>query len=824
MFTGKNLNFNLIRNSIKFSELASTYGVHFENNKAQCPFHSEKTASFHNYGDHAYCFGCGKKVDVIELEAHFNDVSRRRAAQSLMGKYKLESKSDANEDSVKYKRKLIAKRLLKRIAEVANKELNKNPDLYAYIKQRGLSEVDIDKYQIGYIPEDGINLSSIIKFNNEIEIAEQIGLIKSKKFAFKNRIILPVWAFGEIVYLTTRSVANEEPKYIHLKNSELLTKSIAFSENLSKDYCIVAEGIFDAIAFLKAGFPACALLGVNPGKNCKNELKKALAKLHFCFDSDQAGKAASYELAKELKGSIMTLNKKVDADEVLLKYGTTKFKQIVKRSIKNSRYYLNIVISEESFSDAIIMVASTESQPDKAKATNMLLEKYNGLGITEDVLGNLIDLAAKRDGKSKPKSASKEDNESYRGYFEGLVDLVEYKGEIHYLTKYEKELKIESCHEINGQTCYPPPFESRPPELILPRAENVLKHYKNDSDSQLYDDLIKHHKKISELPSDSHYILLVAWVFHTYLLDKFSYSPYIWLYALAERGKSRTGKGCIYIAYRGHHDISLREAHLIRWANDWKASLFLDIADIRKKAKSENSEDILYQRFESGATVTRVLYPEKGAYEDMVHYKIFGSTIVATNEPLHELLESRAIQINMPESDKTFEEDLDPKMFLELKERLVAFRARYLDKQLPDRAKPARGRLGDMLKPFSQILAQVKPEDEGCFQELVDVIQNTKMEEKSQSFEGKLFKTILDLEDRIKGGLLSVKVITKYYNSALDEKFKIDARNVGHAITKLGFDRVHKENGAYIVWDEGKINNLKKRFGLQDYKPRFSKF
>ena len=825
MYRAKRTNFNLIRNSVSFSELASEYGVLFENNKAICPFHEEKTPSLHDYGEYGYCFGCGKRVDVIDLEAYFNELSPIRAAKSLMKRFNLEIKGDRDENYELSKRKKLAKRLLRRFSVEANAELIKNANVQNYLNQRGLNEVDLSKYLIGYIPQKGLNLSKIIKFKSEIEIAKEIGLLESDNVNFKNRIILPVWSFGEITYITTRSFDGEEPKYLHLKNSDLISKPIAFSENLSQENCIVTEGVFESIAFLKAGYPACALLGVNLGEKCKNDLDRATANIYFCFDSDQAGIKASYNLAKEFKGSIMNLNKDMDADEVLLKFEMKKFKQIVKRSIKESQYYLDMVIAKENLNDAINIVAGIESQVEKGKATNQLFEKYENLGFTKVSIGELVEKARKGDSCSDAKSnIEKANSNTFIAHFEGLVDLVDYQGEVNYLIKDKDELIIKSSYEHDGIILYPPEKGDKPPDLVMPRAEEVVKYYKSDSDSKLYDDLLTHHKAISELPSDKYYILLALWVLHTYLIEKCKYSPYLWLYALAERGKTRTGKGCIYIAYRGHHDISLREAHLFRWSSHWRASLFLDVADIKKKAISENSLDILLQRFEQGGNVSRVMNPDRGPFKDMVHYEIYGPTIIATNEPVDELLESRAIQINMPESNKIYEVDLDPYMFRGLKERLVAFRARNMYKRFPERSKPARGRLGDILKPYSQILALVKPEEEVSFQELVDVLQNTKMEEKSQSFEGKIFKTIIDLEDRIKGGLLSVKSITKRYNSTLEEKFRIDVRKVGHVITKLALDRKHKEDGAYIVWDEEKIKNLKMRFGLLNYEPRSKRF
>ena len=98
--------------------------------------------------------------------------------------------------------------------------------------------------------------------------------------------------------------------------------------------------------------------------------------------------------------------------------------------------------------------------------------------------------------------------------------------------------------------------------------------------------------------------------------------------------------------------------------------------------------------------VPRVIYPEKGPYLDTVYFSIFGPTIIATNENIHRILESRAVHINLLEARRRFENDVIPEQSLELKERLTAFRARHLGDTLPELLKPVPGRLGDIIKPL----------------------------------------------------------------------------------------------------------------------------
>lgn len=144
--------------------------------------------------------------------------------------------------------------------------------------------------------------------------------------------------------------------------------------------------------------------------------------------------------------------------------------------------------------------------------------------------------------KSAPKGV-------YTAQFDGLVDLVEDNGAVAFLVKTDAQLQVCSQVERDGTLYLPPPKDQIP--WVLPRGEEVLRHYQADTDAVLYDDLLSYHKGISELPHEDDYDLLASWDIHTYLLEQFQYTPILWLFAVPERGKSRTGKGIIYVAYRG---------------------------------------------------------------------------------------------------------------------------------------------------------------------------------------------------------------------------------------------------------------------------------
>lgn len=419
-------------------------------------------------------------------------------------------------------------------------------------------------------------------------------------------------------------------------------------------------------------------------------------------------------------------------------------------------------------------------------------------------------------GVQLPNSSKPDVEAVYRARFEGLIDLVEHKGEVKFLVKEGDKLLILPHVKRDGELYSPPPKKKIP--WLLPRGEEVEKYYRTDTDARLYDDLLAYHKAVSELPSEEYYDLLVAWDFHSYVLEAVRYTPYIWLFAIPDRGKSRTGKGLIYVAYRGIHVESLREAYLVRLAEEFQGSIFFDVADIMKKAEREGSEDVLLHRYEKGGTVPRVNKPDQPFGTE--YYCVFGTTIIATNEAVSDKLESRTIQINMPETERQFENDVTPEGALPLKERLVAFRARHLGESLPDILKPASRRLGDILKPLQQIIRLVKPEREAVFLNLVRQLEEERQTARADSYEAEIFRAVIGLvgavnSHPVKGDLLAVQAITDKLNERRSEKRQLGSKGVGRKLTAMGFKKEHLENGAHIVWLEDTIELLKKRYGVQ---------
>lgn len=417
------------------------------------------------------------------------------------------------------------------------------------------------------------------------------------------------------------------------------------------------------------------------------------------------------------------------------------------------------------------------------------------------------------------QAIGEEDKPIISANFPGLVDLVSENDGTAFLIKDKDALRIEFKYIVDGIEHIPP---QQVPWLLV-SGKAVIEHYQRLSEGtepseglrRLYEDILNYFKAISDLPHEGYYHLLTTWVFHTYLTEPCQYSPIISFYAIAERGKTRTGKGMIYIARRGLHVQTLREAYILRACHDLNATLFFDVMDLWKKAEQNGSEDIILSKFEKGLTVPRVNNPDRGPHRDTTYYNVFGPTVIATNESVHRILETRALQVSMQEGTKTYNNDVTPEQALDLKARLLAFRAYFIDKALPEVPKPVSGRLGDITRPLLQIIRVVHPKQEVILIKLIGELNQQRMLEKSESIEATIIKIICSLENSVVTGKLSISDITSSHNSGKPEKYHSSNTSIGRRISAMGFEKVRLNDGSMaIYYDKEKINKLKDKYGL----------
>lgn len=415
-------------------------------------------------------------------------------------------------------------------------------------------------------------------------------------------------------------------------------------------------------------------------------------------------------------------------------------------------------------------------------------------------------------------SSEKPRKPKYTALFDGLVDLVDDSGRLAFLTIEDGELSVLHEVEIDGETYIPPPRKKLPCSLVFASSVDVLEEYERLMatpgvyERELYDNLVQYFQAASELPNENYYGVLALWTLHTYLHEQANFSPIICLYAVPERGKSRTGHAMSYAAFRGWYTESLREAYIFRMTKYFGGSIFFDVRDIWNKTLKEGSDDILLQRFQKGATIPRVNNPDRGPFEDTDYYPVYGPTVIGTNVAPHLILDSRSISIAMPEASREYAQEITGDMAMSLKPNLVAFKAKYMEAGLPDVEKPSGGRLGDIMKPLLQVLQAVAPDEEEAFMDVIRDQEGQRLIERSESIEAEVVRAVVELVDLGDPEWLAVKTITDHLNEHRTERRSLTTGGVGKRLKALGLEKRRVSTGTEIRRDEILLEGLCQKY------------
>ena len=355
-----------IKNRIKLSEIISKKVILKKKSENSfiglCPFHSEKTPSFHVHDEKQFyhCFGCEKHGDIFSFTMEVDNIdfySALKYLASLIG-LTLNNKSHQNISfQNKYKTLDLSSKFF--IETLNNK---KNKKVLDYLNKRGLNKEICQEFLIGFAPSKNYD-SQLIDFLkskniNEEELIE-IGLAKKKYNNlygyFYDRIMIPIVSTnGKIIAFGGRSTNSSEPKYLNSPESDVFSKrNILFGAyNVKKskqniDNIILCEGYMDVIALFRFGYPAVASLGTAVSEKQIDLLTKLSKNIFIVFDGDQAGKNASIRLFDKLLPLIKTDNvfrfvflpNNLDPEEFLIKNGKDKFNVLLEKS-----YFISDII------------------------------------------------------------------------------------------------------------------------------------------------------------------------------------------------------------------------------------------------------------------------------------------------------------------------------------------------------------------------------------------------------------------------------------------------------------------------------------------------
>jgi len=323
-----------------------------------CPFHGEKSPSFHVHPDRGFfkCFGCGAGGDVFSFVQKQENLAFPDALRMLAKRYGVEVENEdpraaraRSEKEAIYHANDIARAFFHRMLL----DPREGADARAYCANRGITDATIEAFALGYAPAGWDALSGELHRNDvPAEIAVKAGLIKANERGgfrdfYRERLMIPTFATtGETIAFGGRALTGAEPKYMNTATTPVYTKgrylyalNVARRAAAKDDSAIVVEGYLDCIALHQAGFTnAVAVLGTAFTPEQARELRKVASRAILCFDADAAGVEAalkSIEMlsAEGVAASALRIPDGKDPDEFIRRNGADAFRALLAKPI-----------------------------------------------------------------------------------------------------------------------------------------------------------------------------------------------------------------------------------------------------------------------------------------------------------------------------------------------------------------------------------------------------------------------------------------------------------------------------------------------------------
>ena len=448
-----------IKNRLNLLETIESYVPELkqagQNWKACCPFHNERTPSFVVNPSRGtwHCFGaCSSGGDVIEFVRRIEGLELRDAIKICAERAGIELKTPSAKEKAKKEENQRLIRANESAAIFFQSNLKKggtSSAAYQYAGDRGLDDEAIERWQIGYAPQNWTALTDHLTSRGftEEDMVESGLSIKSEKRIydrFRNRLIFPIRDIQRnITGFGARSLISEEtPKYLNTPQSPLFDKSGSLfgidqaSESIRRlDTAIIVEGYMDVITSHQFGFTnVIASMGTALTEKQLNLIKRFSKNIVLALDSDEAGAAAtlrglevatnvierdlvatvdwrglvSYQNTLNTDIKVISLPESEDPDSLIRK-NPEAFNELIENSSLVIDHIFNSVGNKvdledaRSRSNAVNTLAPSISAISDPVIRSHYVQKLARLGgVTEQIVMNLV----MQSGKYKPRAVA----------------------------------------------------------------------------------------------------------------------------------------------------------------------------------------------------------------------------------------------------------------------------------------------------------------------------------------------------------------------------------------------------------------------------------
>ncbi len=286
--------------------------------KGLCPFHAEKTPSFHVVEDKGFfhCFGCGAHGDAIGFLMRADGLSFMEAVERLAAEAGLAVPRPNPEVAAAAERLASLAAIAEAAAEAFARRLHlpEGRAALGYLHHRGLTDETIALFALGWSGEGrGALLADLRARGVTADQLVAVGLMKQDDPSrppvdlFFHRVMFPIRdRRGRVIAFGGRVLGDGQPKYLNSPETSLFVKrktlyglDLAVKTIRSNAPALIVEGYFDVIALHQAGFGgAVAPLGTALTGDQLAELWRLSPQPVLCFDGDAAGARAALRAAE----------------------------------------------------------------------------------------------------------------------------------------------------------------------------------------------------------------------------------------------------------------------------------------------------------------------------------------------------------------------------------------------------------------------------------------------------------------------------------------------------------------------------------------------
>ncbi|MFZ7142759.1 DNA primase [Avibacterium avium] len=365
----------LINSRVKLKKAGREY-------QACCPFHHEKTPSFtvSPKKQFYHCFGCHAHGNAISFLMEYEKLEFIEAVEELANHLGLEIPYEKsphfdgkNKPQANYRTKKDLYQLMQEIAVFYHQQLPHNIPAQSYVQKRGLSAEVIERFQIGFSPNQfNAVLNQFGRNQEDRQKLFDVGMLSRNEKQdvydrFRNRLMFPIRdRRGRTIAFGGRVLGDEKPKYLNSpesmtyhKGNELYGLFEALQVNDSPEMLLVVEGYMDVVALAQFGVDyAVASLGTATTPEQIQLAFRSTEQLICCYDADRAGRDAAWralenalpflEDGRQIK--FIFLPDGEDPDTFIRQYGKDGFEDYIRQAQPLSDFLFSTLSSQVDFS------------------------------------------------------------------------------------------------------------------------------------------------------------------------------------------------------------------------------------------------------------------------------------------------------------------------------------------------------------------------------------------------------------------------------------------------------------------------------------------